>query len=326
MPLINYTTRQAFNELYSVGAEGKWGHPNIRAEVRLHYCRGMFWPEGARRYSRYYCELLGMSPTSKVAVVGAGYGFAVEAAQQGHTWAIANYRAGNTPVVELQPPLGHRLSDIQGQHNPLTVTVVNYVTSSELTVDSDGNPIRSWLVRYDLVYAALPDCVAVDDSSYIQASKGSSDRPEIAEWIDVVPSVTLARRLQILDEFASDGVRLNGGGGQRARVTVLDEDGQTNQSRRNIRGHFGLTGQNKLDWAISEGMVESLSDVEVVAASGNMHDYASNVAHTFIPLDQAKFDSNRQDNRLNWKSLADWRVLLPNDYLINGQIGILDIP
>ncbi len=161
--------------------------------------------------------------------------------------------------------------------------------------------------------------VAVDNSPYIQATKDQDDEDEIIEWMTGIITPDDPRWKQILDEHSSKGVRLGKGDGRKSRTTILDESADSTQSRRNITGHFGLTGVTKLDWAISELTLEGATDAEIVEGAGFMHAYAAQVAHTFIPPKPRQMP-------INFKTVEEWRKLLPDDYLIDGQTGAVDVP
>ncbi len=138
--------------------------------------------------------------------------------------------------------------------------------------------------------------------------------------------------MSALNYFGSGGNRLKDGSDtRRCRVTILNEEGDRTVSRNRIRGHFGLGGNSKLDWAISEAVIELLNDAEVQELSARMHAYANNVAHTHMARpNQVEINANHPGHictRMNFKATqAEWRLVLPNDYLINSQTGIVDVP
>ena len=252
MPHIDYSTRAGFDSLYRRGGEGKWGHPNTRPEVQIHYCRGLYWPDEAMRWARNYSKLPGLQPTNSVVIVGAGFGMGVEALLQGHTFK-------------------------------------------------------------GVVYPPFTNVIGLDTSAYIQATKDGNDRAEIEEWFNLVPDLPASRKVELIGEWASDGVRLNGGNGKKARTVILDEDGLSRPSRNRIKKAVGGT----VDWAITEMVLTSFSDAEVQNLSTTMHQYATNVAHMYMPLRTEK----KQDQRLNHQLVATWQALLPQDHLINWETG-----
>jgi len=175
--------------------------------------------------------------------------------------------------------------------------------------------------------------VGVDTSVYIQATKDQDDSAEITEWLTEAGWTSFDPEwTRALDYYGSGGSRLRDGADtRRCRVTILDEEGDRTISRNRIRSHFGLGGNDKLDWAISEAVLDSLSDVEAQTLSQRMHAYANNVAHTVSARpNQAEVNANHPNhicNRLNLKSSsAEWRTILPDDYLIVQQTGAVDVP
>lgn len=175
--------------------------------------------------------------------------------------------------------------------------------------------------------------VGVDTSPYVQSTKDLDDSAEIAEWLTEAGWTSFDPEwVAALDRFGSGGSRLRDGTEtKRCRVTILDEEGDRTVSRNRIRGHFGLDGNSKLDWAISEAVVELLSDAEVQELSRRMHNYADKVGHTVVTRpNQLEVNANHPGhicNTLNFKPLvADWRRLLPDDYLIDSIAGEIDTP
>ncbi len=79
MPLKDWNLKSTWDEAYDFGAEGLWGHPNTRDEVRLHYCRGIKRPDANIRASRLATALGWMPPGPTIVIIGAGFGWTVEA-------------------------------------------------------------------------------------------------------------------------------------------------------------------------------------------------------------------------------------------------------
>lgn len=175
--------------------------------------------------------------------------------------------------------------------------------------------------------------VGIDTSAYIHSIKDQDDSSEIEAWLTEAGWISTDQKwIDAVDYYSSGGSRLiNGTDTRRCRVTILNEDGVAQASRDNILGHFGLSGTQKLDWAISEAVIESLSDADTQALSINMHLYADNVAHTvFARPNQVQINTDHPGNicnTMNFKSLvSDWRTVLPNDYLIVDPTGEVSIP
>ena len=70
-------TKALFDLAYDFNAEPD-GHPNTRAEIRLHYNRYVLFPEMLRR-AQYFIAQFSLTPASRVLIVGAGFGWTAEA-------------------------------------------------------------------------------------------------------------------------------------------------------------------------------------------------------------------------------------------------------
>lgn len=71
-------TKADYDLNYDIGAEGEWGYPNTRAEVRLHYNWGIMQPLQQKWWANLV-PLLGITAADRVCVIGAGFGWGVEA-------------------------------------------------------------------------------------------------------------------------------------------------------------------------------------------------------------------------------------------------------
>ncbi len=86
------------------GAEGEWGHPNTRNEVRLVYSRYHVLPELRRRWA-WLVPALGLTPLSSIALVGCAYGYSLEVLAE----------MGITRVVGTEPTAGLRTKMAQSE-------------------------------------------------------------------------------------------------------------------------------------------------------------------------------------------------------------------
>jgi len=82
MPLRTYDTKADFDALYDIGAEGAWGHPNTRPEVRLHYNRSVMLPI-LRDQGKNMARVLGWTAGTRLVVIGCGFGWSLEAYEEG---------------------------------------------------------------------------------------------------------------------------------------------------------------------------------------------------------------------------------------------------
>lgn len=142
--------------------------------------------------------------------------------------------------------------------------------------------------------------VGTDTSAYIQASKGSTEEADINAKIVGVG----------LDPARGAGAELKAklwDGGTRSRVAsrILNEDLASVQSRRRLRDF--LAG---LDWIITEGVVESLTDTEAKTLSTRAHQVTdAQIAHRItVPATAGTYNPKT--------TLAEWNSVLPNDICV----------
>ena len=147
--------------------------------------------------------------------------------------------------------------------------------------------------------------LSLDISQYVQGNKDGTEEAEIdAEIVGVGLTPGIGEGQALKQRLFDGGVR------SRATRGVLNEDGAGGASRGRIRQALGLAGNQQANWGLSESVLESLTDAEAVNASGIAHQYCTNVAHYVVTL--------REGNQpgYNWKSLADWKLLIPIDSFI----------
>ncbi len=145
----------------------------------------------------------------------------------------------------------------------------------------------------------LKDIAVTDTSTYVQDSKGGT------EEVEINAAITLAG----LDPGAAKGLAIktkhfDGGARVRLGIIIHDEDLLLPSSTKAVRQAAGATGNNKVDWCISEEVITNLEDADVVAMLEGMDDVGTNVAHLTSALSQ------NQDPDYNWKTMADWRTFL----------------
>lgn len=72
-----YETKADWDNLWDVGAESAWGHPNTRPEVRLNYNRFVIYPVDRNNMVNIH-RVLGWTNTSRVLVYHCGFGWPLE--------------------------------------------------------------------------------------------------------------------------------------------------------------------------------------------------------------------------------------------------------
>lgn len=79
MPLKTWNTKADFDAAYRVGAEGQWGHPSTRPEVKLNYSRFWQMPDARIRVQGIANAMGWTAPGPAMVIVGAGFGWLAEA-------------------------------------------------------------------------------------------------------------------------------------------------------------------------------------------------------------------------------------------------------
>jgi hypothetical protein len=100
---------------------------------------------------------------------------------------------------------------------------------------------------------------------------------------------------------------------QHATVTILNEDGSTNASRGRIRQALGLTGGNRATWCISEDILPTFADDEALTLAQRMRLVGTTCAHW---VSCSAVVTAAQDQRLNWKTLEQWKALVTPDLVV----------
>ncbi|MFQ6016766.1 MAG: hypothetical protein ACE5KF_01095 [Kiloniellaceae bacterium] len=140
--------------------------------------------------------------------------------------------------------------------------------------------------------------VSLDTSAWVHAVKASPETSEIDAAVrdaGIVPAMSrYADVMAALDD-----------GGPRARVAIENEDVSTDAARARLRRLHGA-----FTWAVTEQVLPWLTDAEAIALDAAMHKLASKVAHQLTPL----MDGHEPGR--NWKTLADWKALLPDSAII----------
>jgi len=99
---------------------------------------------------------------------------------------------------------------------------------------------------------------------------------------------------------------------QNADIEILNADVSTGSGRSAIRQALGISGNSKASHAITEDIITCATDAECTQLSTYLHNLADVVVHWTTMLNQG----HGQDPRLNWKTVAQWKALLPNDLFI----------
>jgi hypothetical protein len=242
LPLKTWDLKSDWDTAYSFGAEGDLGHPNTRAEVRVHYHRASKAGAQSLDHATKLAAALGWTPPGDtILIAGAGFGWTPEALES----------IGFTTVV------------------------------------------------------------GTDVSTYIQGNKDGDEDAELDAEIALVGlDPATGEGLDIKNRIIARG----GGSGNRTRNSrgVLNENGQNGGSRGRIKQALGLSGNERIEWVVSESVIESLTDAEAIDASDDADIIGNNTVHFIYPL---RTNGNQQAG-FNWKTLENWKLLIPGDTFV----------
>jgi hypothetical protein len=153
--------------------------------------------------------------------------------------------------------------------------------------------------------------VTTDTSVHIQSTQDSSEEAEIDAAISASG----------LNPASGEGLtKKNGlhtpGNRRRHSRSVQDESLSNNGSRNRIKNILG-----DFEVGITEEVIATLDDVEVVTAAGWIDNVNAglDVIHLTSVIQPAKLASGHQDPIFNWKTLADWKALVPSHTFVSLQ-------
>lgn len=176
-------------------------------------------------------------------------------------------------------------------------------------------------VAQELLVRGFTDIVVVDTSAYVQAEKGNTDEQEVRDAITAVGLDPDTGRGAVLLERGSPAASRGPRGGT---ISIVDEDISTSAGRTAVRD--ALIGNGNPQIVISEDVVTSLEDAEVLSLNDSMQAWSGpqTIAHivTALPTDTVGVPE-RYGAPFNWKTLADWKALLPDEIWID--IGTGDV-
>lgn len=170
----------------------------------------------------------------------------------------------------------------------------------------------SWLAEVLETEYGFTRVVGIDTSPYIQSDKNNDEAPDYDAAITAVG----------LNPSTGEGASVKtglvaraGGAGPRCRASrgVLNQDGNTQQSRNAIRSALGLSGNNQPDWLLSELVLDALTDADFLNLSTRLRAWVPNVAHYTTTND----GSHVVDGTWNAHTLEEWKALQPLDVFID---------
>jgi hypothetical protein len=166
-----------------------------------------------------------------------------------------------------------------------------------------------WIAE-ELVARGFTNIVVSETSAYVLANMDEPDEQEIADRITAIGlDPASGRGNELLLRHRSDRNR------RLPSIPVLNEDVLTSAGRNALRSALG--GQPQI--VVSEDVMSSLSDAEAIAfdAACNSFGGQQTTVHGVTTLQEI------QDEGYNWKSLADWKALVPGAIwidLVSGEV------
>ena len=157
-----------------------------------------------------------------------------------------------------------------------------------------------WSIEQLLAHGYV-NVIGCDNSSLIQAQKDQTEEDDIDAAIRAVG----------IDPTTGEGAGVKASlfdGGPRSRVPVLNEDGLTASSRDALTSAC----DGAVDVVLTEDVLEAYADEDCVTLSTALHQLAPVVQH-LVSVDQGQIFAG------NWKSIEQWKALLPNDTFL--EIG-----
>lgn len=102
-------------------------------------------------------------------------------------------------------------------------------------------------------------------------------------------------------------------------IPIYDFDITTQAGKDQAKSILGITGNNKIKWAITEDMIVCLSDAECLLLASSLREIAETVVHyTTVPTNFNTVIPH------NWKSIADWKTFLSPDLIVQND-GICNV-
>ena len=164
-------------------------------------------------------------------------------------------------------------------------------------------------VADELKKRGFTNVVVVDTSPYIQAEKDSDDDAEIrAEIAEVGLNPDFGRGFTLLLQHKTMGPR-------RGTINILNEEISTTAGRNAIKA--AVNGNPQI--VVTEDVMTSFMDAECVQLDADCNAFSGQqrVAHM---VTVGRFDGS-QDLGYNWKTLVDWKLLIPGTTWINRVTG-----
>ncbi len=314
--------KAAFDSLYDLPGE-RWGHyPGGRQKsIRLGYHHHVIGGPSAVDRARRIRDNFSIPTGSNILHIGPGFGWTLEGYKeiglQSAGYDTSDYIHTNkdtSEADELIPRIKAVGRDpdsymILGPPSRLCEYLENFRSLGE-----DGLPIKEAPGKetnaegYQIDMAALPSPWPIGKNDWLMpfreiSSLNMSSRPlHGTGWVDSLHPNGSGRHVwmaPILDCY----LRERSGLSPRTDATVIQEDGDTDNSRTDIGKLLG----NSFDFIFSEHVITALTNDEVLALAANMQRLNERFGGQMIHL--ITEPKKGADSRLNFKTLAQWRAL-----------------
>lgn len=170
-----------------------------------------------------------------------------------------------------------------------------------------------WSAEY-LQGLGFNDIVVTDTSQYVIDEIDNSEEVEIRQKC-VLAGASAEREEQIVAKW-SRGLR------RPAGTTIIHEDIMTDAGRDAVNAAFGGPGQ-KPQIVVTEDVMPCLSDAEALALDAACYGWTPNpnpVVHIVSTLREVRGE-NQGDLGFNWKTLSEWKALIPGSYWLHARTG-----
>lgn len=171
-------------------------------------------------------------------------------------------------------------------------------------------------VAGELLDMGFTNIVVTELSTYILDNMDLSDEVDVRDAAEAAGYDRNAPEIDALvARYARPGVPRRRRGGTAADVPIINEDILTSTGRTAIRAAVGGNPQI----VVTEDILPGLTDTEAqdMAAACQTFGGQQTVAHLVTTLQPDAV----QDTDYNWKTLADWKLLIPSDIFVDAVTG-----
>lgn len=185
------------------------------------------------------------------------------------------------------------------------VEIFNWPTDTNILIVGAGYAWTAEVLETDYGYTNI---VTTDTSNWIQSNQDTTEEADIdaaiqAVGLDPATGDGLTKKNRILGRGRGPGNR------RRHSRSIQNEALNNNGSRNRIRSVLG-----DIQVGITEEVITTLTDQEVTTISGWVDNINPNIDRIHLTtVRQVK----GQDEGYNWKTLAEWKLLLPNDTFVS---------